>query len=446
MSKGKKYIGDLFVTQRFYVLMGSCVVAYIFSFFFTGLYGFVNMLFLISCLLFLVDYVFLFIVFKPPFAQRTVADRLSNGEINKVSILITNQMPFMLQIQIIDEVPLQLQERNMKIFKKLKAKKTIEIKYTITPFERGNYEFGNIIIYFQSRLGFLQKREITKASETVKVYPSFINLGKYQLIAQAVTNEYGSKRLRKIGQSVEFEQIKDYIGGDDIRTINWKATARKGTLMVNNYTDEKSQQVYCIIDKGRLMKMPFYGLSLLDYAINATLALTNICLQKQDKIGLISFSNKMGSVIAADRKPIQREKIMQVLYKENTAFLESDYEMLYMQIRNKIKQRSLLVIFTNFESLNGLKRQISYLRSIAKHHLLLVIFFENTELTKLSVAHANNVEDIYVKTIADKLTFEKRLVVKELLKYGILSVISSPEKLTVNTINKYLELKAKQVL
>ena len=446
MNLGKKYIGDLFVSQRFYVLMGSCVVAYIFSFFFVGLYGFINMLFLFSCLLFLVDYIFLFIVFKPPVAKRTVADRLSNGEINYVSILVTNQMPFMLQVQIIDELPLQLQERNMGIFKKLKAKKAIEIKYSLTPFERGNYEFGNIIIYFQSRLGFLQKREIIQATETVKVYPSFINLGKYQLMAHAVTNEQGTRRMRKIGQSMEFEQIKDYVGGDDIRTINWKASARKGVLMVNNYTDEKSQQVYCIIDKGRLMKMPFYGLSLLDYAINATLALTNICLQKQDKIGLISFSNKMGSVIAADRKPVQRENIMQVLYRENTAFLESDYEMLYMQIRNKIKQRSLLVLFTNFESLNGLKRQISYLRSIAKHHLLLVVFFENTELTKLTTAKANNVEDIYVKTIADKLAFEKRLVVKELLKYGILSVISPPENLTVNTINKYLELKAKQVL
>ena len=446
MNLGKKYIGDLFVSPRFYVLMGSCVVAYIFSFFFVGLYGFINMLFLFSCLLFLVDYIFLFIVFKPPVAKRTVADRLSNGEINYVSILVTNQMPFMLQVQIIDELPLQLQERNMGIFKKLKAKKAIEIKYSLTPFERGNYEFGNIIIYFQSRLGFLQKREIIQATETVKVYPSFINLGKYQLMAHAVTNEQGTRRMRKIGQSMEFEQIKDYVGGDDIRTINWKASARKGVLMVNNYTDEKSQQVYCIIDKGRLMKMPFYGLSLLDYAINATLALTNICLQKQDKIGLISFSNKMGSVIAADRKPVQRENIMQVLYRENTAFLESDYEMLYMQIRNKIKQRSLLVLFTNFESLNGLKRQISYLRSIAKHHLLLVVFFENTELTKLTTAKANNVEDIYVKTIADKLAFEKRLVVKELLKYGILSVISPPENLTVNTINKYLELKAKQVL
>ena len=446
MRAGKKYIGDLFVTQRFYVVMGACVVAYIFSFFFTGFYALVNIVFLFSCLLFLVDYIFLFVVFKAPLAERRVADRLSNGEINNVSILITNQMPFILEVQVIDEVPFQMQERNLSVRKKLVPKKTIEIKYTLTPFERGNYEFGNIIIFFQSQLGFLQKRETIKAGESVKVYPSFINLGKYQLMAQTTSSEQGSKRMRKIGQSMEFEQIKDYVGGDDIRTINWKATARKGTLMVNNYTDEKSQQVYCIIDKGRLMKMPFYGLSLLDYAINATLALTNICLQKQDKIGLISFSNKMGSVIAADRKPVQRENIMQVLYKENTAFLESDYEMLYMQIRNKIKQRSLLILFTNFESLNGLQRQMSYLRSIAKHHLLLVVFFENTELTKLSQAKAESIEDIYVKTIADKLAFEKRLVVKELLKYGILSIFSAPQNLTVNTINKYLELKAKQIL
>ena len=446
MAAKKKYIGDLFVTQRFYVLMGACVVAYIFSFFYNIFYSFVNILFIFSCLLFIIDYIFLFVVFKPPIAQRKVAERLSNGETNNVSITVTNQMPFALAVLVIDEVPLQMQERNFSVRKKVGSKRTTEIKYKLTPSERGNYEFGNIIIFFQSQLGFLQKRETIKATEKVKVYPSFVNFGKYQLMAQATTNEQGSKRMKKIGQSMEFEQIKDYVGGDDIRTINWKASARKGTIMVNNFTDEKSQQIYCIIDKGRLMKMPFNGLSLLDYAINATLAITNICIQKQDKIGMISFSNKMGSVIAADRKPIQRENIMQVLYKENTAFLESDYEMLYMQIRNKIKQRSLLILFTNFESLNGLHRQLSYLRSIAKHHLLLVVFFENTELTKLSIAKAKSIDEIYVKTIADKLAFEKRLVIKELLKYGILSIISAPHNLTVNTINKYLELKAKQVL
>ncbi len=446
MSNYKKYIIQFFVTIRFYIAMGICVLLYIISFFYPPLLGIVNIIFAIACLLFIADYLFLFVFFKPPTATRKISDRLSNGEPNPVQISITNKMPFVIDLHIIDELPNQLQERSMDLRKTLGAKETSILKYNITPIQRGNYSFGDIIIYFQSQLGLVQRRQNAEANEIVSVYPSFSQLGKYSLIATTTTTEQGSKRMRKIGQSMEFEQIKNYVSGDDIRTINWKATARNGNLMVNNYTDEKSQQVYCIIDKGRLMKMPFNGLSLLDYAINATLALSNICLQKQDKIGLISFSDKIGSIIAADRKPIQRENIMQVLYKKSTNFMESDYEMLYMQVRNKLKQRSLLILFTNFESLNGLKRQVNYLRSIAKHHLLLVVFFENTELTKLSTAIANNIEDVYVKTIADKLAYEKRMVVKELLHYGILSVLTSPENLTVNAINKYLELKAKQVL
>ena len=216
--------------------------------------------------------------------------------------------------------------------------------------------------------------------------------------------------------------------------------------MINNYTEEKSQQVYCVIDKGRLMKMPFGNLSLLDYAINSTLVLSNVCLQKQDKVGLITFANKIGTVLAADRKPIQRANILQFLYNQETQFLESDYEMLYLQIRSRIKQRSLLILFANFESLSGLKRQLNYLRSIAKHHLLLVIFFENTELKQLSLMHAANVEEVYVKTIAEKFAFEKRLIVKELSNHGILSILTTPENLTVSIINKYLELKARQAI
>ena len=216
--------------------------------------------------------------------------------------------------------------------------------------------------------------------------------------------------------------------------------------MVNTYTDEKSQQVYCIIDKGRLMKMPFGGLTLLDYAINSCLVLSNVCLKKQDRVGVMTFSNKLGSVLAADRKAIQKENILQLLYNQKTTFQESDFEMLYMQIRNRVKHRSLVVLFTNFESLSGLKRQLDYLRSIASHHLLLVVFFENTELHQLTVSDAKNVEQVYVKTIAEKFAFEKRLIVKELMKHGILSILTSPQKLTINTINKYLELKARQAI
>ena len=291
------------------------------------------------------------------------------------------------------------------------------------------------------------RRITVPAKNTVQVFPSFANFKKQQLKAIATSAAYsGNNKVRRIGQSMEFEQIKDYSIGDDIRNINWKATARKGLLMVNNYVDEKSQELYCVIDKGRLMKMPFGGLSLLDYAINSTLALTNISLQKKDKVGLISFGHSMGAMISADRNPIQRSLIMQALYKEETMFLESDFELLYTQIRHKIKKRSLIILFTNFETQHGLQRQLPYLRSIARHHLLLVIFFENTELSKLGTTAAATKTDIYVKAIAEKFVFEKKLLVKELYKYGITAMISTPGQLTVNAINKYLEIKAKQAV
>ena len=121
-------------------------------------------------------------------------------------------------------------------------------------------------------------------------------------------------------------------------------------------------------------------------------------------------------------------------------------DRLYTQVRQKITQRSLLILFTNFESVSGSNRQLNYLRSIARHHLLLVVFFQNTELDKLSREDAESLEDVYVKTIAEKFVFEKKLVVKELQKYGISCLLTSPQQLTVNSINKYLELKARQAL
>jgi len=438
---------NLFIPQRFYLGMGSCAILFILSFFLPGLYPFITIIFFVFLFLALTDYIFLFFIGKPPRANRIISDRLSNGDENTVILEIANRMNYPLNMEIIDELPEQFQVRDFSLKKYFAAKAEHKIKYAVTPVERGLYNFGDIHLYMSSPLGLVIRRFTVSAKRDVSVYPSYMQLKKYQLISQtALITEHGSKRMRKIGQSMEFEQIKDYVTGDDVRTLNWKATARKGALMVNNYVDEKSQQVYIVIDKGRLMKMPFNRLTLLDYAINSALVMSNVCLQKQDKIGLITFADRMGAVIAADRNPIQRENILEALYKQQTAFLESDFEMLYTQVRRKIKQRSLLILYTNFESLNGLRRQMNYLRSIAKHHLLLVVFFENTELGRLSHVDALNMEDVYVKTIADKFIFEKKLIVKELQKYGILSILTAPENLTVNTVNKYLELKTRQAI
>ena len=437
----------LYLTNRFYLLMGVCIVLFVLSFFIPALFILPKTVWYLFLAFVLMDYTFLFLLSKAPLAKRITAERFSNGDENKVVLQVTNTMRFEVEMEIIDELPEQFQKRDWILKHRFKAGQEKNIAYSLRPTERGEYHFGNIILYVKSRLGLLMRRHDVGATITIPVFPSFMQLRKYELLSQTtIQSEHGNKRMRKIGHSMEFEQIKEYVRGDDIRTINWKATARKASLMVNNFTDEKSQQVYCIIDKGRLMKMPFGNLSLLDYAINSTLVLSNVCLKKQDKVGLMTFDNKMGTMLAADRKPVQQAHILQLLYNEETSFLESDYEMLYMQLRSRIKQRSLLILFTNFESLSGLKRQLVFLRSIAKHHLLMVVFFENTELKQLSAINANNLEEVYVKTIAEKFAYEKRLIVKELSKYGILSILTAPETLTINAINKYLELKARQAI
>lgn len=286
------------------------------------------------------------------------------------------------------------------------------------------------------------------AQRTVKVLPSYLLLKQYELMAHSNNlAEAGNRKIRKVGHSLEFEQIKEYVIGDDIRSINWKATARKGgQLMVNNYTDEKSQQVYCIIDKGRVMKMPFDGMTLLDYAINATLILSSVALIRQDKAGLISFSDQVGSFLPADRKARQMNSILDILYNEQTKFPEADYEKLFSLLRTRITQRSLIILFTNFESMSAMQRQLPYIKAIARNHLMLVVFFENTGLKELTSKSTEDIESIYTKTIAEKFEHEKRLIVKELQKHGISSILTAPQNLTVGVVNKYLEIKARQAI
>jgi uncharacterized protein (DUF58 family) len=245
---------------------------------------------------------------------------------------------------------------------------------------------------------------------------------------------------------MEFDHIKEYVRGDDVRRVNWKATARRGNLMMNTYVEEKSQQIYCVIDKGRIMKMPFEGLTLLDYAINASLVFSNVALQKGDKAGLVTLMEQQVDVLPASNKKVQLSKIMEALYAQETQWQESDYEKLSITLRSHFSQRSLLILFTNFESLSSLERQMPYLRRLAKYHLVLVVFFENTELKKITQSAVREVEDIYRQVIAQKFAYEKKQMVMELSKYGIMSLLTTPQQLSVNLINKYLELKARSLI
>jgi uncharacterized protein (DUF58 family) len=436
---------SFYLDKKVYYAFFAASVIFVCSYFFPFLFDIAIVVLLLSTIAVIIDVLLLYSRKEGIRADRVIPDRLSNGDENRISISVENDYGFKITADIIDELPYQFQERNWVRKKMLEQGSASEIEYYVLPVQRGEYYFGDINIYVQSPLALIKRRYRISMEQAVKVYPSYIQMRRYQLLA--ATNrlqESGSQRLRKLGQSMEFEQIKEYVRGDDYRNINWKATARRDDLMVNNFTDERSQQIYCVINKGRTMKMPFNGMTLLDYAINASLVLANTALMKQDKAGLITYAEKLDVFLQADKKPGQMNFILEQLYKQETAFLEPDLEKLFSAIRNRITQRSLVILFTNYESIESLEREMASLKRIAHYHLLMVVFFENTELKQLSDKRAQNTEDIYIKTIAEKYLFEKQLIAKELQKNGIIALLTSPEKLTINTLNKYLEVKNRQ--
>ena len=441
----KRFYKSLFFARRFYRLLVGVIVLFVLSYGIPFLFNLAQISLLFLALVTLLDYLILFARRSPVVVRRELPDRFSNGDLNAVKMEVRNQYPFPVSLRIIDELPDQFQERNFSLAVALKGGESRQLEYTLRPKERGEYFFYSINVFIKSPFRLLVRRKILEGDRMVRVLPSYHSLRQYELLAWSNNRaESGNKRIRKLGHSLEFEQIKEYVTGDDIRTLNWKATARKGgQLMVNTFTDEKSQQVYCLIDKGRVMKMPFDGMSLLDYAINATLILSRVALIKQDKAGLLTFADQIGTFLPAGRKAMQMTNILEILYNQQTKFQETDYEKLYAMVRTRITQRSLLVLFTNFESLTGLQRQMPYIRAIAKNHLLLVVFFENTGLKEVRESEATDMEGIYIRTIAEKFAYEKRLIVKELNQHGIATILTAPENLTVQTVNKYLEIKAR---
>lgn len=444
VSRITTMIKSFYLNRIVYYIAGAAAVIFVLSYFWPVLFRMGGLVLLLLGIAVFIDFLLVYSKRNGISAERIAPDRFSIGDSNKVAIRLHNGYNFTARVSIIDELPIQFQERKWLYRAKLEKNREHLLEYTLRPTTRGEYFFDNINVYTYGPLQLVKRRYTFPARQLVKVYPSYVQMRRYQLLA--VSNrlqEVGVKRIRRLGHSMEFEQIKEYVRGDDYRTINWKATARKDGLMVNNYTDERSQQIYCLINKGRVMKMPFHGMTLLDHSVNAALILSNVALVKQDRAGIITFEKNIDTFLPADKKPTQMNLVLETLYKQKTEFLESDFEKLFSVIRNRITTRSLLVLFTNFESLESLEREMPALKKIAHYHLLLVVLFENTELRSLVEKKATTIEDIYIKTIAEKFDFDKRLMVKELHKNGIPSILTTPENLTVNTVNKYLELKTR---
>lgn len=392
------------------------------------------------------DLIFLYFGKNRVEIERLYPEKLSNGDENPMEIHLTSYYPISVKARVIEEFPVQLQIRNLDLWTKLKPREIKAMAYQVRPTSRGIYIFHRCHVLVH-HLGLFERKFKLEKPVSLPCYPSFIQMRKYQLLATTDRLvELGIKRIRKIGATLEFDHIREYVRGDEYRHLNWKATAKHKKLLVNQYQEEKSQPIYSLIDVGRVMRMPFGGLTLLDYAINATLVLANAAILKQDRAGMLTFSKQVGDHVPAEKRNNQMRLISEQLYNITTQFEETEFGNLYSFSNKHINKRSLLMIYTNFETIDALNRQMSYLRMLAKTHIVVVVMFKNTELVDMARQQGKKVIDTYNQIIAEKFVYEKQLIIQELNRQGIQTIYTAPEHLTINAINKYLEIKARGLL
>ena len=237
-------IKSVYLNNIVYYIAGIAAVLFAASYFWPALQIIAQVILLMLVLCLLTDLFLLYSNKKGFTATRETGDRFSLGDENKVLLFLRNNYPYQVKVSLIDELPAQFQERNWLLKTVIAGGESRKLEYLLKPFSRGEYVFNDINVYLHGPLLFVKRRYVFPSRQTVKVYPSYLQMRKYHLLA--VTNrlqELGVRKVRRIGHSMEFEQIKEYVRGDDYRTINWKATARKDALMVNSYTDERSQQI-----------------------------------------------------------------------------------------------------------------------------------------------------------------------------------------------------------
>lgn len=437
----------LYLSNRFYWMLSGIIVSFFLSYGIPLLFEISQFIWMFLFVLCSIDFLLLFLPKFKITASREIPELLNLGDSNPIKIRLSSSYPIRLMVQIIDEIPFQFQNRNFELATILGPHEMANFEYDLTPMERGEYHFGVINLFIHSPLELVKRRVQTGKPEIGKVFPSVIQMKKYEILALArISTLDGVKKIRRIGHNYEFDQIKNYTIGDDTRSINWKATGKRNQLMVNQYQDERSQAIYVFIDKGRSMEMRFNNMRYLDYAINSALVMLNIALKKHDRAGLVTFSNKVGASIKADRSKIQLKRILEQLYREKPSEKEANYDLMMRITRKMLNGRSLILLYTNFESIHALERQLPYLKRLNKIHMLVVVFFEDKEIETFAHGEVMDEAHIYQRILAGKYVSTKRKMQNILVKHRIQTILTTPENLSIDSLNKYLELKARGLI
>lgn len=375
--------------------------------------------------------------------ERVGEDSLSIYERQAISFSVYNRGNQRLYIELKDEVPefhFKAEDKLMKGYVEPHEKKVFQ--YFVTPTKRGAFEFKNLHVKYEGRLKLCMKMYKLNVNREYKVYPNLKNLRKYKL---SITNnrmlKQGQRSLKMLGRGTSFESLREYVPGDEYRKINWKATAREGKPIVNQYEPEKNQHVHLLIDTGRPMSYTVRGYRKLDMVVNTALILSDIVNQNGDQAGLLLFNTEVNNMIMPGKGAGHRNKMLEALYHIDHTNQTSNYEDAFYYFKRKERHRSIVFLFTDFETLEEGENMLKVLPVISKNNLLIIMLIKNESLEDIGNLEVKSNEDMFNKGVALELINERKKIISLLNRRGVLCVEVEAEKLEFSAVNKYIQVK-----
>ena len=347
-----------------------------------------------------------------------------------------------LAVALTDDVPEGLAVEPRVVRGLLLPRGRASLRYEARPRARGHYEFGDIHVRCATQLGLLIRQKRIGMRTPVKVYPNVQNLRRYEMALQRHrVQALGLRRAAQRGKGYLFESLRDYLPGDEMRDVAWKATARRGKLIVREYGAERSQNILVMLDCGRLMTTQADGVSRLDYAINATILLTYAAMKEGDSLGLLGFSDQIETYVPPTRGQGALRRVNEALYRLEARLRESDYDRACRFLALRHRKRSLIVIFTDVIDRVASGTLLAHVGRFARRHRPLCVTLQSRELERQVAAVPSTPDDCYVKAVAIQTREGRRLALERMRADGVDVLDVDPHELTPAVLSRYLALK-----
>jgi len=380
--------------------------------------------------------------------ERLMEDRFAMGAENEVTIKIGNRSRRRVTFVVKDEYPPQIElvtPREAQLT--IPAGRSRAWRYSLLPTARGKYHFGSTVLRFRTPLGLLWRQAAYPTNGDVKVYPDIREARKHEIYAHRNRRpEPGLRRMRVRGQGREFESLREFVIGDEVRHISWPATARRGKVITRQYTIERSQNIVVLLDTGRLMTARIGKLSKLDHAVNATLSIAYVAAAGGDNVGMVAFSRKVVSYLPPRRGRDQINLLMEALYSLEPQMIEPSYKRAFNFFSANCKRRSLVVILTDLVDRDASAELLAHTSQLIPRHLPLIITIGDTDLRELVRAQPATSSDVYRQAVAEEILRQREEALMRIRHAGGLALDVPAGRLSLELVNKYLEVKERGLL